>query len=487
MANTTIGSGKNPLVLRISQDAYNGDAQYALVLDGVPVDGVLTASALHSSGETDIVTVYADLLPGRHSVDVQFLNDRWDGTADTDRNLYVEGITIDGLAVPDSSAAIYWDGTRSFDFTESGPPTPTNLNIGASTAPNLLQLRLSEDRYLGDAQYIISVDGHQIDGIQTATALHSLGQQDVRSVLGPFGPGPHVATVTFLNDRWDGTASTDRNLYVEGITVDGLVVPDSHAALYAGGSVDFSFTGPPITISQPIGSGPDSLVIKLSGDFYKDFAKYTIAVDGAPIDGILTAGAYHFTGLSDTLTVHGNWGPGAHTVTVNFVNDLYDGTAATDRNLHVDGITYNNVQQPNGSATLYAAGPRDFDFFDPSPLLPVSHSFGTGPDQVAIRISQDVYLGYAQYLVRLDGVPIDGAQQASAFHALDMGDVFAINTTLAAGQHHLSVEFLNDLWGGTPGTDRNLYVDGVMVNGERLVGDTSALYANGTADFIFGA
>ena len=485
MANTTIGFGQNPLVLRVSQDAYLGNAEYALLLDGIPVDGIQMASTLHGSDQTDIVTIYADLLPGQHSVAVQFLNDRWGGTAGADRNLYVEGITIDGLMVPGSNASLYTNGTRSFDFIESGPPTPTNLNIGALTSPNLLQLRLSEDRYLGDAQYTISVDGQQIDGVQTATALHSLGQQDIRSVLGPFGPGPHVATVSFLNDRWDGTASTDRNLYVEGISIDSMPVPDSHAALRAGGSVDFAFTGPPITISQPIGNGPDSLVIKLSEEFYKDFAKYTVSVDGVPIDGILTAGAYHVSGLSDTLTVRGTWAPGTHTVTVNFLNDLYDGTVATDRNLHIDSITYNNVEQPNGSRTLYAAGPQDFAFFDANPLLPVSHSFGSGPDQVAIRISQDVYLGYAQYLVRLDGVAIDGAQQASAFHALDMGDVFGFETALAAGQHHLSVEFLNDLWGGTPGTDRNLYVDGVMVNGTRLVGDTAALYANGIADFIF--
>lgn len=487
MANTTIGSGPNPLVLRISQDAYQGDARYALFLDGVPVDGVFTAAALHGGGQTDIVTIQASLLPGPHSVAVQFLNDLWGGTSTTDRNLYVDGISVDGLAVPDSTAALYSEGTHSFAFTENGPPTPTNLNIGAATSPNLLQLRISEDRYLGDAQYTISVDGQQIDGVQTATALHGLGQEDIRSVLGPFGPGPHVVTVDFLNDRWDGTASTDRNLYVESISIDGTPVADGHAALLSGGAVSFAFTGPPITISQPIGTGPDSLIIKLSEDFYKDFAKYTISVDGVPIDGVLTAGAYHASGLSDTLTVHGDWGPGGHTVTVNFVNDRYDGSPATDRNLYVDSITYNNVAQPNGTATLYAGGPRDFSFFDPSPLLPVSHSFGSGPDEVAIRISQDVYLGYAQYVVRLDGVQIDGTQQASGYHALDMGDVFAIHTTLAPGQHHVSVEFLNDLWGGTPSTDRNLYVDGVMVNGVRLAGDTAALYSNGTADFIFNA
>ena len=45
----------------------------------------------------------------------------------------------------------------------------------------------------------------------------------------------------------------------------------------------------------------------------------------------------------------------------------------------------------------------------------------------------------------------------------------------------LAINFINDAWGGTPDTDRNLYVDGVDLNGTPQAGGAAALYSNGTA------
>ena len=46
------------------------------------------------------------------------------------------------------------------------------------------------------------------------------GQADLVTVLGDFSLGQHALTVNFLNDAYDGTPATDRNLYVDRITVD---------------------------------------------------------------------------------------------------------------------------------------------------------------------------------------------------------------------------------------------------------------------------
>ncbi|SFL49006.1 calcium-binding protein, partial [Methylobacterium pseudosasicola] len=43
--STSIGTGSDQLVLRISQDAYQGDAQYTVSVDGKQIGGVLTAHA----------------------------------------------------------------------------------------------------------------------------------------------------------------------------------------------------------------------------------------------------------------------------------------------------------------------------------------------------------------------------------------------------------------------------------------------------------
>src|SRR5206468_351785 len=46
---TSVGTGPDKLVLNISQDAYQGDAQYTVSVDGKQVGGTLTAHAAHGA------------------------------------------------------------------------------------------------------------------------------------------------------------------------------------------------------------------------------------------------------------------------------------------------------------------------------------------------------------------------------------------------------------------------------------------------------
>ncbi len=98
------------------------------------------------------------------------------------------------------------------------------------------------------------------------------------------------------------------------------------------------------------GSGPDQLVLSMSEDAYKGDAQFTVAVDGVQLGGTFATPAQHAAGASQSFVFNGDWGVGAHTVTVNFLNDAYAGTPATDRNLYVNGVSY------DGTATLPRRG-----------------------------------------------------------------------------------------------------------------------------------
>lgn len=126
-----------------------------------------------------------------------------------------------------------------------------------------------------------------------------------------------------------------------------------------GGSTGGTTTTTPVT--KTIGSGADSLVLKISQDAYQGSAQYTVAVDGKQIGGTLTAGATHGAG-DDSITVKGDFAAGNHTVTVTFLNDLYGGTSTTDRNLFVDGISFNGTALANGTASLLSNGGASFAF-----------------------------------------------------------------------------------------------------------------------------
>jgi Ca2+-binding RTX toxin-like protein len=120
----------------------------------------------------------------------------------------------------------------------------------------------------------------------------------------------------------------------------------------------------PTPVALVAGSGPDSLVLKISQDAYQGSAQYTVSVDGKQIGGTFIASAWHSAGQSDTLTLKGDWAAGAHKVEVKFLNDAYGGTAATDRNLYVDGATYNGAAVSGAAKALLSAGPASFSFTD---------------------------------------------------------------------------------------------------------------------------
>ena len=111
------------------------------------------------------------------------------------------------------------------------------------------------------------------------------------------------------------------------------------------------------------GGSANNLVLKISQDAWQGDAQYTVSVDSQQVDGVRTASASHGDGQHDTVTLQGNWNAGSHRVTVDFLNDAWGGTPATDRNLHVDGIESNGRSLDGSTADLMSAGPVDFAWF----------------------------------------------------------------------------------------------------------------------------
>jgi hypothetical protein len=243
-SSPTIGAGSDQLVFKISEDAYLGDALYTISVDGTQVGGTLTAHASHAAGQSDTVTVQGNWGSGDHTVLVHLLNDRWDGTPDTDRNLYVESVSFNGTNLPQGAIGNVLGQTFSFhDGASAGTTAPaittlpqanstdTSSQMHSGSSPTIgagsdqLVFKISEDAYLGDALYTISVDGSQVGGALTAHASHAAGQSDTVEVQGNWGSGDHTVLVHFLNDRWDGTPDTDRNLYLDSVSFNGTNLP----------------------------------------------------------------------------------------------------------------------------------------------------------------------------------------------------------------------------------------------------------------------
>lgn len=341
------------LTFRVAEDQYDGDAQFVVAVDGVQVGGAQTATASHSNGAWQDITVAGTCGIDADQVSLTFLNDAWGGSAATDRNLYVDSLTLDGITYAGASAA---------NATNAAPVgTAAALYVGGKISFSLcdtLVLNVAEDSYLGDAQFIVCVNGKQVGGVQTATASYAAGLWQSITLTGDFGDDPNQVSVTFINDAWGGTADTDRNLYVASLTLNGASVLGSSAMNDTGGKAIGTATAlnrNGTAAFQLADKLSNTLTLSVAEDSYLGDAEFRVLVDGVQVGGIYTATALHAAGAWQAMTIRGDFGSNPQQIAVQFLNDAWGGTAATDRNLYVASLTLGG-QTYQGAAALNTAG-----------------------------------------------------------------------------------------------------------------------------------
>jgi hypothetical protein len=345
----------------------------------------------------------------------------------------------------------------------AAPALPSTVTVGSG--PDTVSLKVSEDAYQGDAQFTVSVDGQQVGGVQTAQDSHSGGLDQTFDVQGSWGAGQHEVSVDFLNDLYQPGLG-DRNLYVDGAGYDGVAASPGTLALMGGGPQS-------LTVGTPIQS---TLALYVSEDAYQGDAQFTVDVDGKQVGGTMSADALHSSGDQGVFLLTGGWNSGTHDVKISFLNDLYAGTPQTDRNLYVNGIALNGQMQAESSATLMSTGSADLTVGDSTPVV------ASPSDTVVLNLSEDAWQGDAQFSFTVDGKAVGTPQPVTALHSTGASQDFEFTGNFGAGSHTLGVSFTNDAYGGSPSTDRNLYVGSVSVNGQS-VGSPATLLSSGTVDY----
>ncbi|TCZ63633.1 carbohydrate-binding domain-containing protein [Roseicella aquatilis] len=410
----------------------------------------------------------------------------------SDHPLIIEMSNATSTAGSSGSGTTTTGGTTTGGTTATTPAATTaNLSVGSGS--DSLVLKVSQDAYQGSAQYTISVDGKQVGGTLTATALYSAGLSDTVTVKGDWAAGAHTVSVNFLNDLYGGLSAADRNLHVTSATYNGKAV--SGATLWLGdtGPESFGFTEAAAatggtttggtttttpaatTANLSVGSGSDSLVLKVSQDAYQGSAQYTISVDGQQVGGTLTATALYSAGLSDTVTVKGDWAAGAHTVSVNFLNDLYGGSSTTDRNLHVTEATYNGKAVSGATLWLGDTGPESFGFTEAAAATTLTGtaaanklSGGSQAESITALAGNDTVHGWAGNDTVNGGAGTD-VLYGDTGNDLIIGGAAADTTTGGAGA---------DIFAFTARTDAgDAITDFSVASGDRL--DISALFPTG--------
>lgn len=322
--------------------------------------------------------------------------------------------------------------------------TPKTLDQG--TGPDTLVLKISQDAYLDDAQYQVFVDGKQISGTLTASALRKNGQTDTVTFHGDFGPGPHDISVKFINDARDLVSGLDRNLYVDSVSYNGITIGDGKANLYANGTATVHTVTSPVNGAINVGTGADTIVLQIAEDAYQGDAQYQVFVDGKQVGGTFAAASTRTSGHVDTVTLRGDWGAGTHAVTVKYINDAHgDLTLHEDRNLFVRSASYDGVMVTNGKTTLASNGSVTFSAGTPLTLTGTAAADsivgGTGNDILKGALGNDTLTGGGgnDLFVHAKG---DGADVITDFSAKGVGaDIIELDhyafSSFAQIQSHL--------------------------------------------------
>ncbi|MCJ2038757.1 hypothetical protein MKK55_07285, partial [Methylobacterium sp. J-059] len=110
------------------------------------------------------------------------------------------------------------------------------------------------------------------------------------------------------------------------------------------------------TVAAPVPSPAilDTFVFRVSGDSYQGNPHFQVLVDGHQIGGTLTTSASHAAGQTQDITLTGAFGTGAHDIAVQFLDDVYGGSATADRNLYVHLVSLNGHTLAGDAADNHA-------------------------------------------------------------------------------------------------------------------------------------
>ncbi len=280
-------------------------------------------------------------------------------------------VKITGLFGSDPANATVAPAFNSLTYAQNNGPDGATTQFNTESNLNDITVAPNGDLYAVDAArndlYTLSPDGN------TVLAVTVINKQ--APVLTP----PQYAAV--VASGGDPTAQYEAEL-------SGASTKDSNNLPAVPGEIavstdtaSSSVPTAPATAAYPavvLGNGPNTLDLKIGEDAYQGDAQFTIAVDGTQVGGVQTAQASQSAGDSQDFIVLGAFGGGQqHTVTVNFLNDLYDGSPDTDRNLYVDGVTYNGTPATQQSLVLNSAGAQSL-LVGTTPLSAAASSAAVG-------------------------------------------------------------------------------------------------------------
>jgi hypothetical protein len=474
------------------------------------VTTTVTANIKDTAGETASATSTIKATPAVAAHAASPADTQVNGTAgtiyDTAGNAWTvttgQQIAENGIVIPSSTkvTTLFWTGSALDQLNTSGTWWTQPLNGSAGT-----ELSGPPAGYVAPATPIsITPATEAVATTDTASAKPFTGVAISDGNAGQTETAKVTLSATANGKLSDPNASTDGSTVSNGVltvsgsatavaqALDGLTFAPTANQVAAGAAVTTTVTAAikdtagqsasatsTVTATQVAAPAPavDTLALQMSEDAWKGDAEFTVSVDGKQVGGDYTASTLHSSGDAGTFLLTGDWGSGVNDVQVGFINDAYGGSSAEDRNLYVNSIAYNGVTYAGTTAALDGDGTTTF-------AVGGTTATTTGPaDTLTLDLSQDAWEGNAEFVLYIDGKTVTTPQSVTALHDQNATQAFTYTGNLGAGTHTIGVAFVNDAYGGSASEDRNLYINGLTLNGASVFSGVKAQDANGTSNF----
>ncbi len=382
-----------------------------------------------------------------HRIEVAFSNDSTiAGTPAQDRNLFVSGIVLNGVAIATTTAGVYYDigpATKALDGQ--------NLLAGQVTMPWNGALRFNLD---GNDR----LDG----GIGADTMIGGFGN-DIYIV-------DNVAdTITEMIDAGiDMVQSTIDYDLKNTANVENLMLVGADALDGIGNALDNTLFGNLVGNSLDGGLGVDRMVGGQGDDYYIVDNNGDIVVEnsGEGTDTVLSEVSYSLSANVENLSLTGT---AAINATGNTLNNILEGNAANNT-LNGDAgedtlkgqAGNDSVNGGAGDDVLYGG-----DLIDGVPATLVN--------QLVINAKTNLLNDGAG--ARMD-VYIDGVLKTtfSVTNTAAYQDYTVDPGLLGIGAHLIDIAFSNDAAIASPPQDRNLYVNTIKINGQSIANSADGVY-----------
>lgn len=333
----TPSAGPDTIVVRAAAESWNGDPSFKLMIDGVTVGSAATVTTQKEAGWQDI-TFKLDLPDGADTVGVNFFNDAYGGSSAKDRNLHVDSVTVNGTKLTLDKSALTSNGTASAGLPTTGPDTVT--------------VRVAGDLHKGNPGFTLTADGKELAGPAYTSVAKGAGWQDVTFKV-DLPDAAQKLGVTFINNLYE-SATRDRNLYVDGVTVNGTKLTVDKSALVKTGDTATAALG-----TGTGGAAGDVVVVKAAGDAYKGDPGFKLLADGTLVGGPSYVSTDHGDGWQE-FVYRLNLPDTTKTLGVDFFNDFSDGPGL-DRNLHLHSVSLNGQELLDHDQTMTHNGMVGFD------------------------------------------------------------------------------------------------------------------------------